>query len=42
MHSLQRELYDLVQSDSEIFEFLQAGSLDGIWYWDSPTPPRSG
>lgn len=33
-HYLKRELYDLVQSDSAIFEFLQRGSLDGIWYWD--------
>lgn len=31
---LKRELYDLVKNDSSIFEFLQAGSLDGIWYWD--------
>jgi len=34
MNYLQKELYDLVQSDSSVFEFLQAGSLDGIWYWD--------
>lgn len=33
-HYLRRELYALVQSDHRIFEFLQAGSLDGIWYWD--------
>ena len=23
-----------MEADSSIFEFLQAGSLDGIWYWD--------
>lgn len=34
MHYLQRELYELDQTDSSIFEFLQAGSLDGVWYWD--------
>jgi len=33
-HYLQDELYKLIQSDESIFEFLQSGSLDGIWYWD--------
>ena len=33
-HYLRKELYALVRSDPAIFEFLQAGSLDGIWYWD--------
>jgi PAS domain S-box-containing protein len=33
-HYLKRELYELVRSDDSIFEFLQSGSLDGIWYWD--------
>ena len=33
-HYLKRELYNLVKKDSTIFEFLQSGSLDGIWYWD--------
>jgi PAS domain S-box-containing protein len=33
-HYLRAELYELVRSDPAIFEFLQAGSLDGIWYWD--------
>ena len=33
-HYLKQELYALVRSDPAIFEFLQAGSLDGIWYWD--------
>jgi PAS domain S-box-containing protein len=33
-HYLKRELYQLVRNDPAIFEFLQAGSLDGIWYWD--------
>ena len=33
-HYLKTELYDLVRGDPAIFEFLQAGSLDGIWYWD--------
>lgn len=33
-HYLERELYERLQSDPAIFEFLQAGSLDGLWYWD--------
>ncbi len=37
-HYLAKELYDLVRSDSSIFDFLQAGSLDGIWYWDLENP----
>ena len=34
MNHLQRELYDLVQTDVSVFDFLHAGTLDGIWYWD--------
>lgn len=37
-HYLKRELYELVQTDAEIFEFLQSGSLDGVWYWDISDP----
>ena len=33
-HYLKEELYALVREDPAIFEFLQAGSLDGLWYWD--------
>ena len=33
-HYLKTELYALIRNDPAIFEFLQAGSLDGIWYWD--------
>ncbi len=35
---LKNELYKLLQKDSSIFEFLQNGSLDGIWYWDLEFP----
>lgn len=35
---LRDELYDLVRRDPAIFDFLQAGSLDGIWYWDVTRP----
>ncbi len=31
---LKSELYELFHTDIEIFDFLQSGSLDGIWYWD--------
>ena len=37
-HYLKKELYSLVKSDSKIFEFIQRGSLDGIWYWDLAHP----
>ena len=37
-HYLKQELYEAVQKDSHIFEFLEAGSLDGIWYWDLENP----
>lgn len=31
---LKRELYDRIQKDNKILEFIQEGSLDGVWYWD--------
>lgn len=31
---LKSELYNLVSTDASIFEFIQSGSLDGMWYWD--------
>lgn len=31
---LKKELYKKIQSDETLFDFLQTGSLDGIWYWD--------
>ena len=37
-HYLKRELYQLVRNDLRIFEFLQEGSLDGLWYWDMERP----
>src|SRR6267154_150696 len=33
-HYLKTEFYQLLQQDAGIFEFLQSGSLDGLWYWD--------
>jgi len=35
---LQNELYDLINNDTSVFEFIQSGSLDGIWYWDLENP----
>jgi PAS domain S-box-containing protein len=35
---LQNELYDLINKDKSVFEFIQSGSLDGIWYWDLENP----
>lgn len=37
-HYLAKELYERVRTDSDLFEFLQNGSLDGIWYWDLENP----
>lgn len=35
---LKQELYMLLNTDGRIFEFIQSGSLDGIWYWDLEHP----
>jgi PAS domain S-box-containing protein len=35
---LKKELYKLIQSDERIFDFIQDGSLDGLWYWDLENP----
>ncbi|WP_087017668.1 sensor domain-containing diguanylate cyclase [Thaumasiovibrio subtropicus] len=31
---LKEELYSLISSNPEIFDFICESSLDGIWYWD--------
>jgi len=36
-HYLKQELYTLMNKNEVLFDFLQAGSLDGIWYWDLET-----
>lgn len=33
-HYLKTELYELIQNDSIILDFLEDNSLDGLWYWD--------
>jgi PAS domain S-box-containing protein len=35
---LKKELYSLLKHDSSIFEFLEEGLLDGLWYWDLENP----
>ncbi|WP_020591465.1 PAS domain-containing sensor histidine kinase [Kiloniella laminariae] len=35
---LKQELYQLVQSAPDIFNFLQNATLDGLWYWDLENP----
>jgi PAS domain S-box-containing protein len=37
-HYLETELEQAIQSDISIWEFLRAGSLDGVWYWDLENP----
>jgi len=37
-HYLQRELYEKIRTDPQVFEFLQSSSLDGLWYWDLENP----
>jgi PAS domain S-box-containing protein len=31
---LKNELYELIKTDECVFDFIQEGSLDGLWYWD--------
>jgi len=35
---LKKELYELVQRDERIFDFIQSAALDGLWYWDLENP----
>jgi len=37
-HYLKEEFFTLLQTDIDIFHFLQEGSLDGLWYWDIEHP----
>tara|TARA_R110002096_G_scaffold42144_35_gene113872 strand:- start:3698 stop:6031 length:2334 start_codon:yes stop_codon:yes gene_type:complete len=37
-HYLKREFYEELRSNPSVIEFLEAGSLDGIWYWDLDNP----
>ena len=35
---LKSEFYNLVKTNSKVFDFIEAGSLDGVWYWDLEKP----
>ena len=37
-HYLKKELYHRISTHPEIFDFIQEGSLDGLWYWDLQNP----
>ncbi len=37
-HYLEAELEELLKSDPAIWQFVRAGSLDGVWYWDLENP----
>lgn len=37
-HYLKTELYEKVSASPELFDWLQEGSLDGVWYWDLENP----
>jgi PAS domain S-box-containing protein len=37
-HRLEQELYQLIQNNADIFEFIEHSSLDGMWYWDLEMP----
>jgi len=40
MNYLHDELYRFVRENPVIFDFIQDGSLDGIWYWDLEKPSQ--
>lgn len=35
---LETEFFERIKKDSELFDFIQESSLDGIWYWDLEHP----
>ena len=35
---LKTELYSLIKQDERIFDFIQQGVTDGLWYWDLTNP----
>ncbi|MFP8488706.1 PAS domain S-box protein [Gracilimonas sp. Q87] len=35
---LKKELYELIKTDESIFDFIQEGPLDGLWYRDLESP----
>lgn len=39
-HYLRKELHSRIRSDDRLFEFLETGCLDGLWYWDLERPDQ--
>ncbi|GMG81657.1 hypothetical protein LNKW23_08700 [Paralimibaculum aggregatum] len=37
-HPLAQELAERIRTDPAIFEFLERGCLDGLWFWDIENP----
>lgn len=37
-HYLEQELRQRISDDPDFFNFIQSGSLDGVWYWDLENP----
>ncbi|QIR14973.1 GGDEF domain-containing protein [Shewanella aestuarii] len=37
-HYLKSELYRLLKTEDTVFDFLQKGSLEGVWYWNLEKP----
>ena len=37
-HYLEAELLGRLKADSNVFHFLEQGSLDGVWFWDLTDP----
>ncbi len=40
MHYLEEELYERFRTDASLMDFLQASTLDGLWYWDLENPEQ--
>jgi len=38
VHYLEQELRGLIQADPYIYEFIESGCIDGLWYWDIKNP----
>lgn len=37
---LRKELYHLIKSDDDIFDFILDACIDGLWYWDLDNPEQ--
>ena len=38
MNPLKHEVYELLQNDEAIFDFMQDAAFDGLWYWNVNIP----